>query len=115
MKKLLIVCGIGLIFASCEKLGIEPKHKPCSTVTLDAIPASVVSAFEARHPGTTAKTWFNKDDKGYVALFDSNGKDGLDFFDKDGNFQKEEIDGDNQQGNHQDGDDDKGCECETED
>ena len=118
MKNLLILSLAVLFLASCEKLNIDlhKKEKPCSVVAQDVVPASVVAAFQTKHPGgISAKKWFNKDDKGYAALFDNNGKDGLDFFDNDGNFQKEEIDGDNQQGNHQDKDEDKGCECETED
>ena len=115
MKKLIIISISVLFLASCEKLGLEKKHKPCATVSQDAVPTSVVSAFQTKHPGISAKKWFNKDNNGYTALFDSNGKEALDFFDNSGNFQKEEIDGDNQTGNHDDRDDDDGCECETED
>ena len=114
MKKLLIISISILFLASCEKLGLDKKHKPCATVSQDGVPSAVVSAFQTKHPGIAVKTWFNKDNNGFTALFDSNGKDALDFFDNSGNFQKEEIDND-QQGDHQDDDDDKGCECETED
>jgi len=115
MKKLLIISVAVLLFASCEKLGWEKKDKPCPTVSADAVPAAVTKAFSDKHPGIAVTTWFNKDSKGYAAKFDSNGKEALDFFDNSGNFQKEEIDNDNQQGNHDDGDDDEGCECDTED
>ncbi|MBI4932168.1 MAG: hypothetical protein HY841_15525 [Bacteroidetes bacterium] len=113
MKKLLIISVAVLLFASCEKLGMGKKHKTCATVSADAVPAAVTKAFSDKHPGIAVTNWFNKDDKGYAARFNSRGKDALDFFDNNGNFQKEEVDEDNQQGNHQDGDDDDGCECET--
>ena len=113
MKKLLIIAMGLFLFASCDK---EHEGPPCPTVAADAVPAAVTKAFQDKHPGTTAKTWYNKDNKSFVAQFDSNGKEALDFFDNNGNFQNEEIDGDNQQGDHQDGDDDDGgCECGTED
>ena len=111
MKKLLIISISILFLASCEKLGLEKKDKPCPVVAATAVPDAVIKAFQTKHPGITVKTWFNKDNNGYTALFDSNGKEALDFFDNSGNLQKEEIDGDNQNGNH----DDDGCECETED
>ena len=114
MKQLIILSISVLFLASCEKLGLEKKDKPCPVLAATAVPDAVIKAFQAKHPGITAKTWFNKDNKGCTALFDSSGKDGLDFFDNNGVFQKEEIDGDNQTGSHDDGDDD-GCECETED
>ena len=116
MQKLFFISAIALFFASCEKLGFEKEEKPCPTVSADGVPGAVVSAFSTKHPGSPVKTWFNTDNKGYAALFDHTGKEALDYFDNSGNFQKEEIDGDNQDGNHDEEDgDDKGCECETED
>ena len=117
MKTLLVITASVFLFASCEKLNLfDKKDKPCTVLTQDAVPTAVVSSFQTKHPSTTVKKWFNKDDKGFAAMFDNNGKDALDFFDNNGNFQKEEIDGENnQQGNHQDKDDDQGCDCETED
>ncbi len=116
MKKILIISAAVLFLASCEKLGLGKKHKPCATVSQDAVPLAVISTFQTMHPGITAKTWFNKDNSGFVALFDNSGKETKDYFDNSGNFQKEEVDDENQQGNHRDGDDDdSGCECGTDD
>lgn len=121
MKKLFLIAVTAIFFASCEKLDfLDKKDKPCPVVAQDGVPTAVVSAFQTKHPGVTVKTWFNKDNNGFAAMFDNNGKDALDFFDNSGNFQKEEMDGDNEKGDHQNGnhhdkDDDKGCDCETED
>jgi hypothetical protein len=116
MKKLFIILIATLFFASCEKLGLDKKDKPCPTVSADAVPVAVTKAFQDKHPEVTDKTWFNKDNNSYVALFDNNGKETFAYFDNSGNFQKEEIDNE-QEGDHQDNDDDddKGCECEMED
>ena len=116
MKKLLVIAASVLLFASCEKMDLfDKKDKPCTVVTQDGVPTSVVSAFQTKHPGISVKKWFNKDDKGFAAMFDNNGKEALDFFDNNGNFQEEKMEGDNQKRNHHDKDDDNGCECETED
>lgn len=126
MKKLFIISSAVVFFASCTKPGREGvtqgvTQKTCPTVSANAVPYVVTKAFQDKHPGITAKTWFNKDDKGFAAKFDNNGKDALIFFDNNGNFQKEEIDGDNhhgghengenENGDHENGNDDNGCEC----
>ncbi len=115
MKKLIYFSAIVIFFSSCEKLNFDflKKDKPCPTLSEDAVPATVVAAFQTRHAGVVVEKWFDKDGKSVVAAFELNGKDALDFFDNNGNFQKEEVDQD-QQGNHQDNDD-KGCDCEVED
>ena len=113
MKILLVISTSVFLFASCEKLNLfDKKDKPCTVLTQDAVPTAVVSSFQTKHPSTTVKKWFNKDDKGYAASFTSNGKGNVALFDNNGNFQ-EELEND-EQGDHQDNDN-EGCDCETED
>jgi len=113
MKKLLILVLAFTIFTACEKL--ERERKACPTISSEAVPSTVMITFTTKYSETTVvKTWFNKDNKGYCALFTLNGKETKAFFDNNGNFQKEEIE---QEGEHEDNDadDDSGCECELED
>ncbi len=116
MKNLFFfITGMVLLLFSCKKIEniFEHHHKdtPCPVISASAVPDGTLKAFQSKHPGIIPDKWFNKDNNGYAALFNSNGTKGLDFFDNNGNFQKEEIDNNNQKGNHQDND--KGCECET--
>lgn len=111
MKKLFPLCAAAVIcLTACEKIeDLRDRDRPCPVVSTGEVPASVLDGFEARHAGTPVKTWYNKDDKGFVALFISSGKEVFAYFDNNGNFQKEVTEGE-----HED-EDDKGCECETED
>ena len=113
MKKLLIISLGLLVFASCEKWR-EHKEKPCPVVASTDVPSEVRKSFDAKYPGASVDTWFNKDNAFFCALFKLNGNETRAFFNNDGSFEKEEID-DNQQGDHQDNDNDEGCECEIED
>ncbi|MEO7310675.1 MAG: hypothetical protein ABIX01_09765 [Chitinophagaceae bacterium] len=107
MKKILFILAIATIGVACEK---EHEHKNlCPVVSEKAIPTSVSSAFQGKYPNVIVEKWFNKDNKGYCALFNLNGKETKVLFDNIGNFQKEEMD---QKGQHED-DDDNGCQCHT--
>ena len=110
MKKILIILAITAMVASCEK---DNEHKNlCPIVPEKEVPSSVINAFQVKYPNGIADKWFNKDNKGYCALLIINGKETKALFDNDGNFQKEEVD---QTGDHQDNNDDDGCECEIDD
>ena len=107
MKKLLVLTAIGITFASCEK-GMFKKEKECPVLSSESVPAEVKSSFTQQFSGNTVKIWFNKDDKGYCALFIKDGKETLAYFDKNGSLNKTVNADDN------DNDDEEGCECETE-
>lgn len=110
MKHFLVILALVITFASCEK---KEQKVLCPVVSLDAVPAAVVSTFHEMYPNVTADKWFNKDNIGYSALFTINGTQKLIQFDNTGKFVKEEIDL-NHEGDHQDVDQtDGGCECET--
>lgn len=112
MKKLSFLVIIIISLASCEKLS---KEKQCPIVAPEQMPAAVTTTFAAKYPGSTVTTWFNKDNTGFVASFILNGNETKALFDNNGNFEKEdvEIENDNQKGDHQD--EDSGCECELKD
>ncbi len=115
MKKLLVIL-IGLAtLSACEKGNLfDKKDKPCAIVTAETMPSSVTTSFQTKYPGIAVEKWFNKDNTGYCALFNLNGKKTLSQFNNEGSFVKEETEVE-QEGNHQDGNDkDSGCECETE-
>ncbi len=109
MKNILLIFAIATIVVSCEK---ENEHKNlCPVISEKTVPSSVSSAFQVKYPNAIVSKWFNKDNKGYCALFILNGKETKVLFDNNGIFQNEEVE---QQGDHEDNDD-NGCECESED
>lgn len=112
MKKLLILLTIATIFASCEK---EKEHENlCPVISEKFIPSVVLGAFHEKYPNMVAEHWFNKDNAGYCVSFTLNSEKTLSLFNNDGSFLREETHV-NHDGQHEDGDDDSGCECETED
>ena len=114
MKKLLFIALVITALSSCEKLDDlfdKDKSNTCPVVTNDQIPQTALKTMSTKYPQATTTTWFNKDGKGYCAVFNSNGKQTKAMFDNNGNFQSEEIE---QQGDHED-DDDSGCDTEIED
>lgn len=105
---MVLILAIATIVVSCEK---EKESKNlCPVISEKAVPSSVISAFQQKYPNVIIEKWFNKDNKGYCAMFTFNGKETKALFDNNGNFQNEEIDN---EGEHKDNDD-NGCECETE-
>ena len=110
MKKLIIILfTFQFIFISCEKE--NENENLCPVVDAKAVPAVVTNAFVAKYPSSTVEIWFNKDNTGYCAFFKQNAEKVLAHFNNDGTFVMEE----DQQGNHQNNDDDEGCECEVDD
>ena len=114
MNKLALF-GLVVIITSCQKIK-EKMHKdiPCATVNSETVPQTVKDSFTRQYPGTNVNTWFNKDNNGYSALFTQNGTLIIAQFNNDGVLIKEGAES-NQNGDHQDNNDDKGCSCEVED
>ncbi len=114
--KTLLILAFGLVaLVSCEKGNLfdnNKKDKACPVVAVESIPENVNTSFQTKYPGATVDKWFNKDNKGYCALFILNSKKTLSQFNNDGEFIKEETNVE-QEGNHQDSEDNE-CECETE-
>ena len=112
MKKLLtFLFALQFIFISCEK--DNENEFPCPVVDAKVVPVIVKNAFEAKYPTSTVEIWFNKDNTGYCAYFMLNTKKTLVHFKNDGTFIKEEAQ--DQNGNHQNNNEDEGCECEVDD
>lgn len=121
MKKLVFLFLLSASLFSCEKFDIfdREKSEPCPTVSPESVPQVVKDAFAVKYPSTSVTTWYNRDNNGYAAAFTYNGTETLADFDNNGNFQNEEVDGDNNDGDHQDNDhqdtDEEGCDCGSED
>lgn len=115
MKKSIALACLVMIMASCEKMKeINPfekkdKHENvCPTVSPETMPSGVTTAFNQKYKGATGVTWFDKDGVSYCAVFSINGKETKALFNRDGSFNSEEVEQDNQ-GDHQNKD--SGCEC----
>ena len=68
-------------------------HKLCPVVNPEAVPFTVLAAFQNKYPSDTVITWFNKDNSGYCAYFET--KDFVDKivqFTNSGAFINEETD-----------------------
>ena len=110
MKKIIIILfAFQFIFISCEK--DNENENPCPVVEAKVVPAIVKDAFVAKYPTTTVEIWFNKDNTGFCAYFMLNTKKTLVHFNNDGTFIKEE----DQHDDHQNNDEEEGCECEIDD
>jgi len=109
MNKVLILLFSAFALSSCEME--DEKDRPCPIVASEKIPDEVMTGFKTEYPADSVITWFNKDNNGYVALFNHNNTKKLAQFDNKGIFVKEEPEME-QDGEHHD-DDDKGCDCET--
>ena len=116
MKIFLLLAFSLILLTSCEKLDFfdnDDKDQPCATVAPDNVPALVKSSFQRLYPEVTVQLWYNKDNKGYVALFTNNAVKTLAFFDNEGNFLRENLqdhdDDDDHDDDHDDDDDDCGC------
>ena len=110
MKYLVLLPLFAIAFASCDKN--EDTKNVCPVIAAEGLPKVVTSAFSAKYNGVSVQKWFNKDNKGYCALFTVTGTKKLAQFDNDGNFVKEKTDL-QQEGEHQDNEDDGECECDT--
>lgn len=119
MKNLTLIGLFVMIITSCQKMEnlnpFEKKHKdkPCATVSSETVPQVVKDGFAKQYPNENVTTWFNKDNNGYCAEFTRNGVKNLAQFNNDGSFVKEDSDN-NQDGEHQDSNNEKGCSCELE-
>ncbi len=96
MKKAIVILFVVLL-ASCEKHGMRDHEdddddmKKCESVTNEAVPTQVQSAFKTKYPQNTAEKWFNKDGKGFTAVYTQNGTKMLSQFDNDGTFKTENV------------------------
>ena len=111
MYKILTTLVIIAFLSSCER---EQKPKPCPIVASENVPTAVSKAFSTKYPSenATTTTWFNKDNTGFVALFTKSGTKTLCQFDNQGNVVTEKTEG-QRNCKHHESDDDKGCECDT--
>ena len=134
MKKISALAVAMLFVAGCQNFDLNPfdsnkedTPNPCPTVSADAVPAAVTSAFQELYPQVTVTTWFNKDNTGYCALFTDHSIKKLVRISNDGTFVNEELITDQQQEDHHcggsqghncgnpgnSGNSDSGCECDT--
>lgn len=119
MKKIVFIGLLVMTITACQKLeNLNPfkkehQDKPCAIVNSEAVPQSVNDAFNIKYQGVNVTTWFNKDGIGFCALFTQNGMQTIAQFSNDGIFVKEEA-GNNQEGEHNDNNESKGCSCELE-
>ena len=95
MKKAIVILSVVLL-VSCEKHGMrddddDDDMKKCESVTNETVPTQVQTAFNTKYPQNTPEKWFNKDGKGFTALFTQNGSKMLSQFDNDGTFKTENI------------------------
>jgi hypothetical protein len=95
MKKAIVVLSV-LFLVSCEKAGMrdhddDDDAKKCECVSNESVPATVQTAFKNKYTQNTAEKWFNKDNKGFTALFTQNGTKTLAQFDNDGTFRTENV------------------------
>ena len=108
MKKILFILVVAATFVSCKKE--NDNDNLCPSVSEKAVPPSVSNALREKYPTAIVEKWFNKDNKGYCALFTYNGKETKVLFDNNGIFQKQEIEGIDEK----DDIDKDGCECDIE-
>jgi hypothetical protein len=81
-----------IIFASCEKFDKhEEEPRTCACVNNESVPENVRTSFTSRYPQNSPEKWFNKDDKGLVALFTKDNSRTLVQFNNDGSFKTENV------------------------
>jgi hypothetical protein len=107
---ILLTLTLGL--SACEKSGKEDDDIECPVVDSKSLPKDIVAAFAEKYPNETVITWFNKDNKGYAAFFVSNNVKKIVIFNNEGSFMKEQVKN-KQHGQHDNDDEEEGCECET--
>jgi hypothetical protein len=94
MKKTILFLSV-IAFTSCQKTNmVEDESEEsisCEVVTNETVPDVVQNAFTTKYPQTAAEKWFNKDNKGFSALFMQNGNKTLAQFDNNGTFRTEIV------------------------
>ena len=111
MKKILIlVIGI-ILFYSCEKFGREKEERRCPLLTAEAVPAKVSDSFRTKYPNTNVEKWYNKDNEGFFAVFNSAGTKKVSLFNNEGGFVNENKLDDDEGYNENE----NGCEIDDED
>jgi hypothetical protein len=96
MKKTIVILSV-IILASCQKANMtedesETSANTCQIVSHEAVPPAVQQAFATKYPDLTVEKWFNKDDKGFTAVFTRSENKTLAQFDNDGTFRTETVD-----------------------
>jgi len=93
MKKLLFIAIAIVLLSACTK---DITTKPqCPVLSADNVLVAVKESFKTTYPASTADTWYNKDDKAYVASFMDGNSKKLAYFGNSGTLLKTEIDDDN--------------------
>lgn len=117
MKTSLVIAGLAIVFASCEKMGdinpFDKKDKTCPVVTEESLPSNARTNFNQKYSSATEVVWFDKDGQSFCASFTLNGNETKAFFDLEGNFVSEENEANDEKGNHKDKE--SGCECDLND
>lgn len=92
MKKAVIILSV-IFLVSCEKMGMRDRDddRKCEYVANESVPVQVQTSFKNKYPQNTPEKWFNKDNKGFTAVFTQNGNKMLSQFDNDGTFKAENI------------------------
>lgn len=110
MNKSLLLLFSFSILASCSKWDTCHKENKCPVVSQDQVPLPVTESFNSRYPDTPVSIWYNKDEKGYCAFFESQGQVAKANFGNNGSFLSEELhEGRN---HHKKMHENDGCVCE---
>ncbi len=93
MRTILFVATVSaiLFMSSCEKEIAGKTKNNCPIIDVSAVPNVVKDSFNARYPGMSVTTWFNKDNNSFCAYFVLDDGDKLAQFANDGNFITEQM------------------------
>ena len=114
MKKMIVLAGLMIGFASCEKMDWFHKDKECPTISRDALPSGLAAKFATAYPNASATIWFDQDGKNYVAVFMNNGVETDAVYDRFGNFISQEIESNDDTSGENEDENEQGCDCDLE-